>query len=472
VIEAAEALIPQVDGLVGEAPASPAGPLEAEEAAGFPAPPLIPLPRLVQVLRFNQRQIEFVFRARRELGEVFRMRGIVAGSPVITSHPDHVRSLFTAKPELAPSLTGESPLRPIVGPNSVLTAVGPRHMRQRKLLLPAFHGEAIERYVQMISDVAEREIDRWPVGRPMSLAPRMQAITLDVIMAGIFGIEGTPARSTTEGRLRAATKGLLAASTWPMAQLAELMNIGTEEPRGLTRTGLSILDRATYAVISERRRVRDLDERGDILSLLLRARTEEGEALTDRELRDELLTLVLAGHETTANSLAWTWERLVRTPAAYERLREAVRTGEDAEEVVEATIVEGMRSRPVIPMIGRRVTVPWRLGEYAVEADTPVTMSILLVHHREDLYPQPFAFLPERWLGRKPGTYEWIPFGGGIRRCLGAALAMAEQRVVLSAMTRRLDIEAADPDPEHAVHRNVTMIPAQGARVVVRERRG
>jgi cytochrome P450 len=471
-MEAAEALMPQVDGLVGEAPASPAGPLEAEEAAGFPAPPLIPLPRLVQVLRFNQRQIEFVFRARRELGEVFRMRGIVAGSPVITSHPDHVRSLFTAKPELAPSLTGESPLRPIVGPNSVLTAVGPRHMRQRKLLLPAFHGEAIERYVQMISDVAEREIDRWPVGRPMSLAPRMQAITLDVIMAGIFGIEGTPARSTTEGRLRAATKGLLAASTWPMAQLAELMNIGTEEPRGLTRTGLSILDRATYAVISERRRVRDLDERGDILSLLLRARTEEGEALTDRELRDELLTLVLAGHETTANSLAWTWERLVRTPAAYERLREAVRTGEDAEEVVEATIVEGMRSRPVIPMIGRRVTVPWRLGEYAVEADTPVTMSILLVHHREDLYPQPFAFLPERWLGRKPGTYEWIPFGGGIRRCLGAALAMAEQRVVLSAMTRRLDIEAADPDPEHAVHRNVTMIPAQGARVVVRERRG
>jgi len=470
-MEAAEALLPQTDGLVGEAPPSPAGPLEPQEAAGFPAPPSIPLPRLVQVLRFNQRQIEFVFRARRELGEVFRMRGIVAGSPVITSHPDHVRSLFTAKPELAPSLTGESPLRPIVGPNSVLTAVGPRHMRQRKLLLPAFHGEAIERYVQMISDVAEREIDRWPVGLPMSLAPRMQAITLDGIMAGIFGIEGTPERGSTEGRLRAATKGLLAASTWPMAQLAELMNIGSEEPRGLTRTGLSILDRATYAVISERRSVQDLDERGDILSLLLRARTEEGEALTDRELRDELLTLVLAGHETTANSLAWTWERLVRTPAAYERLREAVRTGEDAEAVVEATIIEGMRARPVIPMIGRRVTVPWRLGEYAVEADTPVTMSILLVHHREDIYPRPFDFLPERWLGRKPGTYEWIPFGGGIRRCLGAALAMAEQRVVLSAMTRRLDIEAADPEPEHAVHRNVTMIPAQGARVVVRERR-
>ena len=143
----------------------------------------------------------------------------------------------------------------------------------------------------------------------------------------------------------------------------------------------------------------------------------------------------------------------------------------DSADVIEATIVEGMRSRPVIPMIGRRVTVPWRLGDYAVEAGAPVSMSILLVHHRDDLYPEPFAFKPERWLGRKPGTYEWIPFGGGIRRCLGASLAMAEQRVVLEAMVRRLDIEAADPEPEHAVHRNVTMIPAQGARVVLRNRR-
>jgi cytochrome P450 len=207
------------------------------------------------------------------------------------------------------------------------------------------------------------------------------------------------------------------------------------------------------------------------MSLLMRARTEEGEALTDGELRDELLTLVLAGHETTANSLAWTWERLVRTPAAYDRLRDAVRSDEDAADHIEATITEAMRSRPVIPIIGRRVMVPWRLGEYAVPADTPVTMSILLLHHRDDVYPEPFAFRPERWLGRKPGTYEWIPFGGGIRRCLGGALAMAEQRVVLEAMVKRLDLEAEDPAPEHAVHRNVTMIPSRGARVIVCERR-
>jgi cytochrome P450 len=455
--------------LVGSATPSPAGPVDTEDGGQLPFPPAVQLPRLLQTLRFNQRQIEFVFRARRELGEVFQMRTVV-GDPVITAHPDHVRSLFTAKTELAPSLTGESPLRPIIGPNSVLTAVGPRHMRQRKLLLPHFHGKAIENYMQGISEAAEREIDRWPVGRPFALAPRMQAITLDVIMAGIFGIEGRPEPGTPEHRLRFVTKHLVAASTWPLAQIGELMNISRDEPVGFTRLALEILDRPTYAVIEHRRQTEDLDERRDILSLLLQATTEDGETLTDHEVRDELLTLVLAGHETTANSLAWTWERLVRTPDAYANLRDAVRSGNGAAEVIEATIVEGMRSRPVIPIIGRRVTVPWRLGTYAVPAETRVLMSILLLHHRDDLYPRPFDFLPERWLGRKPGTYEWIPFGGGIRRCLGATLAMAEQRIVLEAMTRRLDLEADDPEPEHALHRNVTMIPARGARVIVRSR--
>jgi cytochrome P450 len=207
------------------------------------------------------------------------------------------------------------------------------------------------------------------------------------------------------------------------------------------------------------------------MSLLMRATTEEGEHLTDRELRDELITLVLAGFETTANSLSWTWERLLRTPAAYDLLRGAVHSGASADEVIEATITEGMRARPVIPMIGRRVTVPWRLGDVVVPAGSPISMSILLVHHRADLYPDPFGFRPERWLGRKPGTYEWIPFGGGTRRCLGASLAMAEQRVVLRAMVERLELEADRSEPERAMHRNVTMIPARGARAVVRVKR-
>jgi cytochrome P450 len=458
-------------GLVGEAPPSPAGPIEAAEAAALAKPPVVPLPRGAQMLRFNQRQIEYVFGARRRLGDVFRMRTSMPGGPVVTSHPDHVRSLFTAKPEQAPSLTGESPLRPILGTGSVLTAVGPRHMRQRKLLLPPFHGEAIERYTAMIAGAAEREIDSWPLNRPFALAPRMQAITLDVIMAGIFGIEGRPERGTPEHRMRTTVKYLVAASTSPLAQVGELMNMAREDAVGLTRLGVELLDRPTYATIEARRRDQHLEERRDILSLLLQARTEDGEAMDDKEVRDELLTLVLAGHETTANSLSWAWERLVRNPAAHEALREAVRSGEGGEEQIEATIVETMRSRPVVPFIGRRVTVPWQLGPYGLSADTPVGMSILLVHHREDLYPEPFEFRPERWLGRKPGTYEWIPFGGGIRRCLGAALAMAEMRVVLEAMARRLDIEATELEPERALHRNVTMIPSRGGRVVLRSRR-
>jgi cytochrome P450 len=464
--------LPLYPELVGAASPSPAGPIEAAEMAALATPPDIPLPQLAQTLRFSMRQIEFVFRYRRELGEVFRMNGVIPGGPVITSHPDHVRSLFTAKPEQAPSLTGESPLRPILGPNSVLTAVGPRHMRQRKLLLPPFHGEAIAQYIEMITAAAEREIDRWPVGEPMALAPRMQAITLDVIMAGIFGVEGKPAPGTPEAALRLAIRKTVASSTWPTAQLTELMHVGREEPMGLLKLALGMIDRPTYAVIRERRRATDLEERRDILSLLLQARTEEGEALNDEELRNELLTLVLAGHETTANSLAWAWERLVRNPGPHEALLAAVRKGagrdgETTEERVEATIVETMRSRPVIPIIGRRVTVPWQLGDYYVEPGIAIAMSILLVHHREDVYPDPFAFRPERFLGRKPGTYDWIPFGGGIRRCLGAALAMAEQRVVLTTMARRLDLEAETPAPERAMHRNVTMIPARGARVVI-----
>jgi cytochrome P450 len=453
--------------LIGEAPPSPAGPIDAGEAARLPRPPVVALPSALQLLRFNQRQIQFVFRARRELGEVFTMRGRV-GPIAFTCHPDHARSLFTADAELAPSLTGQSPVRPVVGASSVLTSLGETHMRQRRMLLPFFRGEAVERYTESIADVAERSIDSWPLNEPFALAPRMQDITLDVIMAGIFGIEGEPARGTPEHALRDVIRRLLAASTLRVAQLGELMQIGREEPFGALKGAMSLLDRRTYAVIEERRRADDLEDRSDILSRLLGARDDDGEPLSDRELRDQLVTLVLAGHETTANQLAWTWERLVRAPRAYERLCEAVRSDSaGAAEEIEAVIQEGMRCRPVVPMVGRLVQAPWRLGSYAVDAETPVGVSVLLLHHREDLYPDPFAFRPERWHGHKPGTYEWIPFGGGIRRCLGATLAMAEQRVVIETMVRRLDVRADRSEPEHAHHRNVTMIPARGATVVI-----
>jgi len=431
------------------------------------------MPRALQLVRINWRQARFMFRARREVGEIFGMYGPTGEDAVVTSHPDHVRSLFTADPALAPSLTGESPLRPIVGPNSVLTLLGPEHMRQRKLLLPSFHGEAVERYTAMIAEAAEREIDRWPVGQPFALGPAMQAITLDVIMSGIFGVEGTPAEGTPERDLRETIRAAVALSSRPSTQFFELLNIGRREPIRIARRFVENLERPVYAAIAARRAAGEEGLGDDVFSLLLKARYEDGEPMSDQELRDELLTLVLAGHETTANTLAWAFERLLRTPAAYERLREEVRA-EDPDagaDYVEATIHEAMRVRPVIPLIGRRVTVPWQLGEYSLPADTPVLISILLLHHREDLYPEPYAFLPERFLGAKPGTYTWIPFGGGIRRCLGATLAMAEQRVVLRAIAARTDLAAVDPAPEPVRHRNVTMVPAHGTRVVLESRR-
>jgi cytochrome P450 len=432
----------------------------------------------LQALRFSVRQVPLLFKTRRELGETFAIRFPLRRDndddrTYIVSHPDHVRSIFT-QPELALSTAGESPLRPIVGPNSVLTTVGPTHMRQRKLLLPGFHGEAVERYTQMIADVAEREIDTWPLGTPFALGPRMQAVTLDVIMAGIFGVEGEPAPGTPEHGLRKRILFFSQLSTKPIAQLSELRNLGTDEPVGIIKRIVAALDRDLYGVIAAARRRSEADgpgERTDILSLLLAAHDEDGQPMSDVELRDELLTLVLAGHETTANSLAWTFERLLRTPHAYDRLREEVRSDSaDAAVYVEATIHEAMRNRPVVPITGRRVKVPWQLGEWRLPENSHILVSVALLHHREDVYPDPFNFRPERFVGVRPGTYTWVPFGGGIRRCLGATLAMAEQRVVLRAIARRTDMEAPDARPERVLHRNVTMIPSKGAEVVLRSR--
>jgi cytochrome P450 len=434
-------------------------------------PPSYRLPATLQGMRFAMRPMSFNLGSMRRFGDVWQLRVPTERRGfVVTCHPEHVESLLKAKPADAPSLTGESPLRPIVGPSSVLTSVGDEHMRQRKLLLPQFHGEAVARYVEMISEVAEREIDSWPVGEPFALAPRMQAITLEVIMRGVFGVEGEPERGTPEFRMRDTIRRLLAASTHPLYRLIEMRNSGRAEARGVLAALLAMADRQMYAVIRERRADATSDGRDDVLSLLLRARDESGELLTDRELRDQLMSLLLAGHETTANQLAWTFERLLRTPAAYDRLREHVRgsDGEGSASYVEATVHEAMRVRPVIPMIVRLANLPWRLGEYVVPARSAVAVSIIALHHRADVYEQPLVFAPERFLDVKPGTYTWIPFGGGIRRCLGATLAMAEQRVVLRAMARRTDMAAPDPAPERGKLRNVTMIPRHGAMVTIR----
>ncbi len=427
----------------------------------------------MQTLRLGLRPLSFNLDASRRFGDVWQTRLMAREQPVVmTTHPDHVESLFKARPSDAPSLTGESPLRPILGPNSVLILVGDRHLRERKLLLPPFHGEAVQRYVSQITEITERAIERWPVGRPFALAPRMQALTLDVIMGGVFGIEGRPARGTAEYRMRETFRRLLRLSTYLAWQLVELQNLGRKEARGVMRAVLKLADRELYNAIRARREVGTGAGRTDVLSLLLEARDENQLPLSDAHVRDELMSLVLAGHETAADSLAWTFERLLRSPAAYDLLRELTRSDTaGADEYVEATVYEGMRVRPVIPVILRMVKRPWQFGDYVVPAETPVGISIAAVHRREDIYPEPHRFRPERFRGRSPGTYTWIPFGGGTRRCLGASLAMAEQRVVLGTIARRMDLRAPDPAPERARMRNVTMIPGRGGRVLVVHKR-
>jgi cytochrome P450 len=273
-----------------------------------------------------------------------------------------------------------------------------------------------------------------------------------------------------EYRLRQSIRLFSRLSAFRLWQLVEFRNANRENARGLLATVLRLIDRQIYATIAKRRAGEMSPEATDILSLLLQTRDEQGRPLTDQELRDELLTLVLAGHETTANSLAWTFDRLLRTSEAYTGLLDAVRSGEDGG-MVDATIYEGMRDRPVVPFVVRMVKRPWQLGDYVVPAETPVAVSIVALHHRDDVYPDPHAFRPQRFLGRKPGTYTWVPFGGGIRRCLGAELALAEQRVVLEAIARRTDMVAPDPAPEATRQRNVTMIPRRGSRVIVQAKR-
>jgi cytochrome P450 len=459
------------DALEGRARSSPAGPVDASSTVRMP--PTVGGSNARQVLAFLRDPLAFHLGAARRSGDVWQLKLTLGESQIVmTSHPDHAKSLFTAKAADAPSLTGASPLRPVLGPNSVLTLTGDQHMRQRKLLLPAFHGEAIERYVQMIREIAEREIDSWPLGRPFALAPRMQAVTLRVIMGGIFGVEGRPERGSSEYRLQETVRRVLRVSTHPLWMLVEAGNAGREDARGPLRAVNWLIDRPLYATIAKRRAAGPEPDRRDVLSLLLAATDEDGRRLTDEELRDELATLVFAGHETTANQLAWTFERLLRAPAAYERLREAVRSaGDEAAAYIEATIDEGMRARPVIPFVAREVTRPWQLGEYVLPAGTAVAINIVALHHRDDVYPDPHTFRPERFLDRKPGTYTWIPFGGGIRRCLGAELAMAEQRIVLGEIARRTDLRAPERSPEIGRQRNVTMIPHRGGRVMVKAKR-
>ncbi len=407
--------------------------------------------------------------ASRRLGEWWTLTMWPSGMRlVLVSDPDAIKALFTAPADLAPSGTGNSPIAPVVGSHSVLVLTGPEHMRQRKLLLPPFHGERMREYEDAIVAATRRDMARWPIGVPMRTHPHTRRITLEVILQAVFGVDAermSPLRSSVE-------ELLVPVSGLRMVRMA-LSRPTQERPGGSFGAALARLDTHIYEELRRRRAQEDLGERTDILSLLLQARDEDGEAMTDVELRDELVTLLLAGHETTATSVAWALERLVRHPDKLDRLVAEIDAGE-SEEYMTAVVNETLRVRPVVPLVVRILAEEMQLGDRLLPAGTRVAPSIFLTGRNPRVYERPLEFVPERFLDGAPETFSWIPFGGGIRRCIGASFALLEMKLMLRTALSELRPRIAPRAPargERIRRRAITLVPAAGAQVVW-ERRG
>jgi cytochrome P450 family 135 len=424
-------------------------------------------PPLVQTMRWLIRPVAFMESCRRRYGDAFTVRFLGFERPmVMLSDPGAIRALYTAHEHgLPPGRT--IALLPVMGPGSVLLLEGREHLMRRKLMLPPFHGERMRSYEATVRQVAEREIDGWPAGERFALHPRMQAVTLEVILRAVFGVTD----SARSARLRARLPRLLGETASPSLQFRVLLShrLGRGDPlKGLARL-VEEIDELLLAEIAERRADPNHGEREDILSLLVAARFEDGTQMSAREVRDQLVTLLLAGHETTATALAWTFDLLLRHPAALARLTAELDAGEE-DVYLRAVIAESLRLRPVVPLAGRRLASELEADGLSLPAGTDVTPAIWLTHTRADLYPEPYAFRPERFLDNAPTTYGWVPFGGGIRRCLGAAFAEMELRIVLEAVLRRVVLTPASAGAERVTRRNVTLSPRHGTVVSSRPR--
>lgn len=411
----------------------------------------------VQAAAWITRPKPFLRRAHARYGDIFTLRFREDATLVVLADPADVKQVFTGSPEVFRAGEGNAILGPILGPHSLLLLDGMEHLRQRKLLLPPFHGERMQRYREIMREAAEHEIAQWKPGEPVQVARRMQEVTLEVIMRAVFGVEGRELQ-----HLRRVLLELLEWTVKP-ARFMRLALSGTAriERHAPFQRVLKPVDDALFQIIAERRRAPDLAAREDILSLLLTARDEDGEGLTDKELRDELMTLLLAGHETTATALGWAVERLVRHPEALAHATDDARGGDGA--YLDAVAKETLRLRPVLPLVARKLAEPVEIHGYELPAGTIVNPSIYLVHHRPDVYPEPDAFRPERFLESKPGTYTWLPFGGGVRRCIGASFALFEMQVVLGELLRSVDLRAVAPAPERTRRRAITLVPGRGA---------
>jgi cytochrome P450 family 135 len=424
-------------------------------------PPGPSQPAALQTLGLLVRPIAFMERCRRRFGGTFTARLLPSRAFVFISDPPSLKRLFGADRRNRLNPDRNVLLQPLLGERSLLLMEGAEHLARRRLMLPPFHGERMRAYEQVMREASERELERWPLGEEFPLHPSMQAITLEVILRAVFGVSDPERRD----ELRAHLIEILAATQSPRT-------LGYASVRlrrlGLYRNTAELVrntDALLAAEIEERRADPELERREDILSMLVAARFEDGEPMSDVELRDQLMTLLMAGHETTATALAWSFDLLFRNPVAMERSREAAETDEPA--YLDAVAEEALRLRPVVPFIGRELGEPMELGGWELDAGTTAFPAIYLAHTRPDVYEDPYAFRPERFLDGGPETYSWIPFGGGTRRCIGAAFAQFELRVVLSTFLRRAELRPATDRPEPIVRRNVTLAPANGTPAVL-----
>jgi cytochrome P450 family 135 len=432
--------------------------------AGMPPGPR--LPRAVQTLGFMLLGSRYLEACRRRYGGAVTM-GTLFDSPfVMVFDPALVKEVFQGSNEQLHAGEANAPLGPIVGQRSVLLLDGTEHLRHRRLLLPPFHGRRMQSFEQAMLAATDRELATWPVDEPFAVLPSMQSLTLQVVMRAVFGFEPGPAEEELRVRLRAMIEPIT------RRRRGMVLLALTQGRFGGSRGGAErfaarrrAIDEILLAEIARRRRETDLADRDDVFSALLLAEDEDGGRLTDQEVRDELVTLLVAGHETTATALAWTIDLVLHTPRVLRRALEAVIAGDDG--YLDALVKESLRVRPIIPGVGRVVRgEPFRLGSYVIPPGVEINPSIRTIQRRADLYPQPREFRPERFLGPDaPDTYTWVPFGGGTRRCLGASFALMEMRVVLRRILERTELRPAAKDPDKVQFRAITLAPRDGVRV-------
>jgi cytochrome P450 len=404
----------------------------------------------------------------RRYGPIVHLSTAFDSNFVMVFDPALVKEVFRGPPDRLRAGEANAVLGAALGLRSLLLLDGDEHLRQRRLMLPPFHGQRMRAYEDVMREAADRAIDSWPLDREFALLPTTQQLTLDVILRTVFGVEAGPRQDELKRRLRAMIDPV---SNRFGILLMVLMRSGNTRAMRRFEERRRRVDELIYDEIARRRDVPDLAEREDVLSMLLLARDEDGRPMTDLELRDQLVTLLVAGHETTATGLAWAFDLILRTPRVLAEVQRAVAEGDDA--YVDAVAKEVLRIRPVVPSVGRVVRGgPFELGGYTLREGTEINPSISMIHARGANFAEPREFRPERFLeDDPPDTYTWIPFGGGTRRCIGASFALFEMRVVIRRVIERTVLEAASSKEERVERRGVTMVPKTGTRVVLRERR-